>query len=349
MSSRATVASVAELRSGKRPVYPFSIVPGGVRSVAELKGAMKTDRLVATHYAAVNVNRLKPVVLNQDRAAYVSFRMHDRVYWTSRKVRLAKGERIFEAADGSIGVRERCGNQVSDQPRTPVLADVRTEPSGAVLATPVVALSVRASSAVGVTAVPLEREATEIPMGGNGPVGFSGGGGTGGLAAVGGGGGGGGGAVGPPGQAAAGTVPPTDSVSPESIASMPIVLPVQPPITAVPLPPPTGWPLVWITPMPTLMIPPSTPTPAVYPWVPGFTTVPLSPVPPVTLEVPPVVPSTVPPDIPAGRPPVTPPGKPPVTPPMPPITAVPEPSTWLMLGAGLGLALWRGRRLRYQG
>ena len=63
-------------QSQKRPVYPFSIVPGGVLSREELKTAMKADPLVAAHYAAVNVDRLKTVTLRQDLAAYVSFRMH---------------------------------------------------------------------------------------------------------------------------------------------------------------------------------------------------------------------------------------------------------------------------------
>ncbi|MDQ2944820.1 MAG: PEP-CTERM sorting domain-containing protein [Acidobacteriota bacterium] len=347
----------------KRPVYPFSIVPGGVVSREELKAAMKSDPMVAVHYAAVNVDRLRPVTLKQDLAAYVSFRMHGQVFWTSRKVRLAKGERLLQSdIQGAIGVRERCGNQVSEKPRLPVLALLETEPSDEILATPVPSLRAQPGrSEAAVAALPgaveqgtyAEDAGSQVPAGGSGPVVYQGGGGGGGFV----GGAGGGGASGGGGGAAEQPVSDTATsthAAPDVLTDMAVVLPVLPPITTSPPPAAMGWTVTWISPLPTpppASVPPTTwtlqgapPVPVpVYPWVP------LIPPPVVTPPVPPGVPEypiVVPPGVPPTGPPVTvtppPPGTPPGPPLTPPLAAVPEPSTWLMLGVGLGLLMLRG-------
>ncbi len=156
-------------RSGKRPVYPFSIVPGGVGSREELKTAMQKDPLVARHDASVDVDGLKPVTLRQNLAAYVSFRKHGQVYWTSRKVRLAKGERLLQGSSQGVRVRERCGNQVAEQPQTPVLKDLGTEPSGATFDTPLQPLapalrsSVSAASPIAEPSDPLDNTMDSRP------------------------------------------------------------------------------------------------------------------------------------------------------------------------------------------
>jgi hypothetical protein len=42
-----------------RPVYPYSVVPGGVRDVAELKWAAKHDPVVAAHYAGFDYDHAR--------------------------------------------------------------------------------------------------------------------------------------------------------------------------------------------------------------------------------------------------------------------------------------------------
>ena len=117
-----------------RPVYPYSVVPGGIRSKEELQKATRTDPAVADHYANVNVESLKPKTLSRDATAYVSFRKGGKVYWTSRRVTLKAGEQVFQG--GEIAVRGRCGNQVSDQPRQPVLENPGEEPDSETFNTP---------------------------------------------------------------------------------------------------------------------------------------------------------------------------------------------------------------------
>lgn len=97
---------------GRRTVYPYSVVPGGVQSPEELKQAIDHDRLVAQHYEGFDYKRARVVEVQEPRLVYLSYRMHDRIYWTSKQVRLHRGEKLI--SDGHLTARARCGNQVSD-------------------------------------------------------------------------------------------------------------------------------------------------------------------------------------------------------------------------------------------
>jgi hypothetical protein len=114
-----------------RLVYPYSVVPGGVANAAEARNAVLTDSVVRAHYRHLDLGNLRSAVLAEDRMAYVSYRKGDRVFWTARKIRLFKGETLL--TDGTSMVRGRCGNLVSDSPRD--MASLK-EPSEKVLNTP---------------------------------------------------------------------------------------------------------------------------------------------------------------------------------------------------------------------
>jgi hypothetical protein len=102
----------------QRPLFPYSVVPGGVESAQELKNAMAHDPVVAGHYADFDVAKARVVRLDQDRMEYVSYRLGDRVYWTNRKLKLLKGESVL--TDGKHEARTRCGNQLSETAQAPV-------------------------------------------------------------------------------------------------------------------------------------------------------------------------------------------------------------------------------------
>jgi hypothetical protein len=114
---QATLAVTAPAKAMRR-VYPFSIVPGGVTGRADLVRVLKTDRVVAEHYAGFEVARASPVTVKKARAVYVSYRKGDKVYWTANKVMLAEGETLL--SDGNSAIRTRCGNRISDLPQLPV-------------------------------------------------------------------------------------------------------------------------------------------------------------------------------------------------------------------------------------
>ena len=104
-----------------RVVYPHSVVPGGVHSKSELLVAIRSDRVVAMHYANINTAAAHTVQVSTPRAVHVSYRIGDKVYWTAKKIVLPKGETLL--TDGSNEMRTRCGNRISDQPQLPVSAE----------------------------------------------------------------------------------------------------------------------------------------------------------------------------------------------------------------------------------
>jgi hypothetical protein len=114
-----------------RPVYPYSVVSGGVANAAEVRSAVLSDPVVRAHYRRLDLGKLRPVILDKDKTAYVSYRKGDKVFWTARKIRLFKGEAFL--TDGANTVRGRCGNLVSDSHRD---NSSEGEPSEEVLNTP---------------------------------------------------------------------------------------------------------------------------------------------------------------------------------------------------------------------
>ena len=60
--------------------------------IRELLAALRRDPVVARHYSEVDLDSLREVHLDRDAFAYVSFRMDEKIYWTSRKVKLQAGE-----------------------------------------------------------------------------------------------------------------------------------------------------------------------------------------------------------------------------------------------------------------
>ena len=119
---------VTEAGDVERAVYRYSVVPGGVRSQAEVTAAMQQDRDVAIHYSVLRVDRLRAEPLPRAMRAYVSFRKGGQIYWTRHPVEIPQGEVVL--ADGAPAVRARCGNRISTTAQEPTLAE---EPSTRVL------------------------------------------------------------------------------------------------------------------------------------------------------------------------------------------------------------------------
>jgi hypothetical protein len=112
-----------EIRS-RRLVYPYSIVPGGVTSADELRQAAAHDSVVASHYAGFNYRRAHLVQVKQAQKVYLSYRLHNKVYWTVRQASLHPGQKLL--TDGTLTARTRCGNQVSVLPHVAISPDEPT-------------------------------------------------------------------------------------------------------------------------------------------------------------------------------------------------------------------------------
>lgn len=100
-----------------RPLYPYSVIAGGVRSAGELGSAVRNDAVVARHYADFDVAKAHVISLDRDRLAYVSYRMGEQVFWTSHALLLHKGETLI--TDGTHEARTRCGNRIADTVQAP--------------------------------------------------------------------------------------------------------------------------------------------------------------------------------------------------------------------------------------
>jgi hypothetical protein len=118
------------------PYFPYSVIPGGAYTRAELEKALQADSVAAAHYSDFNVAKAHVITLDSDRLSYVSFRKGDKVYWTSHQIRLKKGETLL--TDGVHFARTRCGNRLSDRPSDPVVTDV--EPAEKVFNAPAMVL-----------------------------------------------------------------------------------------------------------------------------------------------------------------------------------------------------------------
>jgi hypothetical protein len=116
-------------------VYPYSIVPGGLKDVSDLRYAALRDYVVRRHYARFNYSQARLLRVTEAREVYLSYRIRDKVFWTRRRARLHRGELLL--TDGKITARTRCGNQISDTAQPDVSDE---EPEQDVLDQPVSAL-----------------------------------------------------------------------------------------------------------------------------------------------------------------------------------------------------------------
>jgi hypothetical protein len=125
-------ARVVHVSPAGQETYPYSIIPGGVHSVAELREVAARDYVVRRHFAGFDFNHARLVRAGHDREVYLSYRIRNHVYWTRKKVRLLAAELLL--TDGKITARTRCGNQVSEKPK-PEVSD--EEPARDILDEPV--------------------------------------------------------------------------------------------------------------------------------------------------------------------------------------------------------------------
>jgi len=144
-----------------RIIYPYSVIPGGVRTIQDLRAAIAHDPVVSSHYAAFHMSRARIVRLDHERLMHVSYRIGNQVYWTKRTMKLAKGETVI--TDGEHTARTRCGNQIAELVPSPVSA---AEPTPDELDTPALPHAVEFNNPARVNEVfpPVEGEAPpEIP------------------------------------------------------------------------------------------------------------------------------------------------------------------------------------------
>ena len=125
VASKGVLPAVIRNEASRKVVYPFSIIPGGVQSIDELRGAISRDPVVSAQYAAFRMEYARILRLDRELKMHVSYRRGDKVYWTEREIKLAKGEIII--TDGSETALARCGNLVAEAVEAPVSPNEPTE------------------------------------------------------------------------------------------------------------------------------------------------------------------------------------------------------------------------------
>jgi PEP-CTERM motif len=104
-----------------RLVYPYSVVPGGVHTLEELRRAIERDRVVARHYSDFDLKSARIIELKRGRLAYLSYRIGEKIFWTKKQMALRAGEKLI--TDGKVMARTRCGNRVAALPQKEVSPD----------------------------------------------------------------------------------------------------------------------------------------------------------------------------------------------------------------------------------
>ncbi len=102
----------------RKRVYSYSVIPGGVYSGAALALALARDPIAAAHYAGFNVAAARLVPAARGLRLYASYRIGDHIFWTAKPIALHENEALL--TDGVHLARARCGNRLSEMPRTPV-------------------------------------------------------------------------------------------------------------------------------------------------------------------------------------------------------------------------------------
>ena len=147
-ADRDLTAAAPELVQTDRALYPYSVIPGGVKNSGELRNAVAHDDVVARHYSDFDISKARVARLSEARSVFVSYRVGSRIFWTKNKLTIPAGETVV--TDGEHTARTRCGNRLSEVPVGPVLKE---EPSP-------VAMEIPADG--GLMAAP--EELAEIPL-----------------------------------------------------------------------------------------------------------------------------------------------------------------------------------------
>jgi len=87
-------------------VYPYSVVPGGV-----------WEKPAPNYHSEIVTAAFE---------AYVSYKLKGKIYWTSHKVRIGKGELIWMGPHGEM-IRARCGNGMIETRQVPTETTITPE------------------------------------------------------------------------------------------------------------------------------------------------------------------------------------------------------------------------------
>jgi hypothetical protein len=116
-SASADEEATAPETAGTAYRYPYSVIPGGVFSIEDLRAKIINDPVAAAHYADFDFRHARVVKLERNGAFYVSYRMASGIFWTTERISVRRGELLL--TDGASFVLARSGNRLSEVPLLP--------------------------------------------------------------------------------------------------------------------------------------------------------------------------------------------------------------------------------------
>jgi hypothetical protein len=102
----------------ERVVYPYSVIPGGIRNKADLVTSVADDPVVGEHYTNFDLSQTKFIRSDEPQIVHVAYRLRNKVYWTAKTVKIPPGETLI--SDGKNVARTRCGNRIAALPQGPI-------------------------------------------------------------------------------------------------------------------------------------------------------------------------------------------------------------------------------------
>lgn len=100
---------------GIRPVYPHSLIPGGVRDAKEFGRVLASDPRLANFFRGFDATTVRPCTLPQGRY-FVTVREGQSITWSKRPIE--KGNQPC-LTDGIRTILTKCGNEVAFTPQDP--------------------------------------------------------------------------------------------------------------------------------------------------------------------------------------------------------------------------------------
>lgn len=115
--SSVKTESVAIPTPKSRPLYAYSLVPGGVGSIAELHSRISSNPILAKYFAHFNWAKATVIMFGHDMDVWMVFQRGSNILWTKRRVHIKAGE--LAVTDGVMTIMMRCGNAISWAPEEP--------------------------------------------------------------------------------------------------------------------------------------------------------------------------------------------------------------------------------------
>ena len=113
----ALVETVPETASFSHPVLNYSLIPGGISTLAEFRAAIAANSILRARFADFNWDAAYITQTQNPMYVFVSFAKDGHLFWTKKPMLIPAGEAII--TDGVHTILMRCGNEIAWTPQTP--------------------------------------------------------------------------------------------------------------------------------------------------------------------------------------------------------------------------------------